>query len=452
MLKKVLIANRGEIAVRIIRACKELNIKTVAVYSTEDKDSLHVKLADEAICIGSARSKDSYLNETNILSSAINLKCDGIHPGYGFLSENYKFAKKVEENGMKFIGPSADIIEMMGDKIKAKELMKKNNVPIVPGSDGEVEDIDSAREIVNNIGLPILIKASGGGGGRGMRRVYKIEDLDKEFFEAKKEAIAAFNNGEMYIEKLIENPKHVEVQILADDYGNVISLGERDCSIQRKNQKLLEESPCNTLSDEIRDQMYKSAIIAARSCNYTNAGTVEFVLDNDKFYFIEMNTRIQVEHPVTEMVTGIDLVKEQLKIASEIPLSIKQSDININTHSIECRINSENPLKGFLPAAGKVDFLNLPGGRNVRFDTYLYNGCKISPYYDSMIGKLIVSDESRNGAIIKLKEALKELKILGINTNIELQNSIISNNDFINGDYDTSFIEKNLDKLLAVEI
>ena len=450
MIEKLLIANRGEIAVRIIRACEELNIKTVAVYSTEDRDSLHVKLADESICIGTARSKDSYLNVNNILSAAINLKCDAIHPGYGFLSENAEFAEAVEKQNLKFIGPSSNIIKMMGDKIEAIDLMKKNNVPTVPGSNGEIHTVEEAIEIAEKIGFPILVKASGGGGGRGMRRVYSMENVEKKFIEAKREAKAAFDNDAMYIEKLIVNPKHVEVQILADDFGNIISLGERDCSIQRKNQKLLEESPCFILDDDIRKKMHESAIKAAKACNYSSAGTVEFVLDKDKYYFIEMNTRIQVEHPVTEMVTGIDLIKEQLKIAQGKELNIKQEDIKLNRHSIECRINSEDVLNSFMPVAGKIDFINIPGGNNVRFDTYLYNGCKISPFYDSMVGKLIVSDTTRSGAIKKLKIALKELKISGINTNIVLQDQILSDEEFIKGNYNTSFIEKNLDKLLNI--
>lgn len=447
MLKKVLIANRGEIAVRIIRACKELNIKTVAIYSTEDKNALHVKLADEAICVGFSKSNESYLNINNILTAAINLNCDGIHPGYGFLSENYKFAEEVEKLNIKFIGPSSKVIKTMGDKIKAKEIMQKNNVPTVPGSIGVIKDAKEAMSIAKDIGLPVLIKAAGGGGGRGMRRVYDIKNVENEFREARKEAISVFNNGDMYIEKLIENPKHVEIQILADSYGNVISLGERDCSIQRKNQKMIEESPCPSINENLREEMSKNAILAAKACNYENAGTIEFVLDKDKFYFIEMNTRLQVEHPVTEMVSGVDIVKEQLKIASKMPLCIKEN-VKIRNHSIECRINAENPFKNFMPEAGKVEFLNVPGGKNVRFDTYLYSGCKISPYYDSMVGKLIVCDKTRAGAIKKLRTAIEELVVDGVMTNSILQYSILFNDEFIRGDYNTSFIEKNLDTLL----
>ena len=448
MLKKILIANRGEIAIRIIRACKELGIATVAIYSTEDRDSLHVKLADEALCIGYEKSSLSYLNMDNILSAALNLKCDAIHPGYGFLSENADFARKVESLNIKFIGPSSNIIRMMGDKIEAISLMKKNNIRTVPGSAGEIKSYDELKKVVDEIGFPVLIKASGGGGGRGMRKVYEMENLKKEFENAKKEASAAFNNDTMYVEKLILNPKHIEVQILADDYGNVISLGERDCSIQRKNQKMIEETPCCILDKNMRRLISEEAVKTAKACKYKGAGTVEFVYSDNEFYFIEMNTRIQVEHPVTEMATGIDLVKEQIKIASGMELKIKQKDVKIGKHSIECRINAENPLKNFAPQAGKVNFLNIPGGLNVRFDTYLYNGCKISPYYDSMVGKLIVTGDTREEAIIKMRTAIEELVIEGVDTNIFLQYAILFNDDFIEGEYNTSFIEKNLENLL----
>lgn len=450
MLKKILIANRGEIAIRIIRACKELGVKTVAVYSTEDKDSLHVKLADEAICIGHPRSSDSYLNMDNILAAAVNLNCDGIHPGYGFLSESSEFAKKVEDAGIKFIGPDSHIINMMGDKIEAISLMKKNNIRTVPGSAGEIKSYDELKKVVDEIGLPVLIKASGGGGGRGMRRVYEMENLKKEFEDAKKEAAAAFNNDTMYVEKLIVNPKHIEVQILADNFGNIISLGERDCSIQRKNQKMIEETPCLVLNHRLRKLISEEAVKAAKACGYKGAGTVEFVYSQGEFYFIEMNTRIQVEHPITEMVTGIDLIKEQIKIASGMELDIRQEDINIERHSIELRINAENPLSNFSPEAGKINFINNPGGLDVRFDTYLYNGCSISPYYDSMIGKLIVVGKTRFDAIKKLRAAIEELIIDGVNTNIFLQYAILFNEDFVEGNYDTSFIEKNLDHLLSL--
>ena len=450
MFRKILIANRGEIAVRIIRACKELGIKTVAVYSTEDKESLHVKLADASICIGGARSKDSYLNINNIITAAINLKCDGIHPGYGFLSENADFARIVEENKMKFIGPSADIIEKMGDKISAISLMKKNGVETVPGSKGEIKSFDELKKIVDEISYPVLIKASGGGGGRGMRRVYRDEDLKSEFEQAKKEALSAFNNDSMYVEKLIVNPKHIEVQILADNFGNVVSVGERDCSIQRKNQKMIEESPCSSINNNLREKLYQSAIKAAKACNYNSAGTVEYVVDGDSFYFIEMNTRIQVEHPVTEMVSGVDLIKEQIRIAAGSKLSLKQSDIKIKNHSIECRINAENPLNNFSPEAGNINFINYPGGYNIRFDTFIYNGAKVSPYYDSMIGKLIVVGETRAIAIKKMRAAIEELIIDGVNTNALLQYAILFNKEFVIGDYNTSFIEKNLENLLNV--
>ncbi len=450
MFRKILIANRGEIAVRIIRACKELGIKTVAVYSTEDKESLHVKLADTSICIGGARSKDSYLNINNIITAATNLKCDGIHPGYGFLSENADFARIVQQNNMKFIGPSADIIEKMGDKISAIALMKENGVETVPGSKGEIKSFDELKKVVDKISYPVLIKASGGGGGRGMRRVYRDEDLKKEFEQAKKEALSAFNNDSMYVEKLIVNPKHIEVQILADNFGNIVSVGERDCSIQRKNQKMIEESPCSSINNNLREKLYNSAIKAARACNYNSAGTVEFVVEGDKFYFIEMNTRIQVEHPVTEMVSGVDLIKEQIRIAAGNKLSLNQSDIKIKNHSIECRINAENPLNNFSPEAGDINFINYPGGYNIRFDTFIYNGAKVSPYYDSMIGKLIVVGETRAIAIKKMRAAIEELIIDGVNTNALLQYAILFNKEFVIGDYNTSFIEKNLDNLLNV--
>ncbi|SHH56933.1 acetyl-CoA carboxylase, biotin carboxylase subunit [Anaerosphaera aminiphila DSM 21120] len=449
MIKKLLIANRGEIALRIIRSAEELQIKTVAVYSTEDAEQLHVKFADESVCIGPAKSSESYLNINNIISAALATKCDAVAPGYGFLSENAKFVRALEEAGLKFVGPSSEVIDMMGDKIAARDLMKKNGVPVVPGSDGEVVDVEEAFIIAEKIGYPVLIKASGGGGGKGMRRVYKSEDLKIEFESAKSEAIAAFNNGSMYIEKLIVSPKHVEVQILADKYSNIIALGERDCSIQRKNQKMIEETPCIRLTEEKRKELYSAAIKAAKACNYENAGTVEFVLDRENnFYFIEMNTRIQVEHPVTEMVTGVDLVKEQLKITSGLKLKIKQEDININSYAIECRLNAEKPLENFLPESGNVNFFYAPGGVNTRVDSYLYSGAKVSPYYDSMLGKIIVKDSTRIGAIRKMRRALEELIIEGIKTNQYLLYAILFDMDFIRGNYSTSFIEDKLEELL----
>ena len=375
MFRRILIANRGEIAVRIIRTCIEMNIDTVAVYSTADKDSLHVKLATKAVCIGPAKASQSYLNMNSILTAALDNHCDAIHPGFGFLSENSDFARLCEENNIKFIGPKADVIDAMGNKAMAKTMMRKGNVPVVPGSDGTLKDYDETKEIADRIGYPVLLKASAGGGGRGMRRAYSEEELKKAYDEAKAEARACFGNDEMYIEKLIVNPRHIEFQILADEMGNVVHLGERDCSIQRKNQKLIEESPCMLLSDELRDKMGTAAVNAAKASGYTNAGTVEFVLDGDNnFYFIEMNTRIQVEHGVTEMVTGIDLIKEQIRIAFHESLGFEQEDIKLKGHAMECRINAEDPAKGFMPNSGKITFLNLPGGPGVRVDTMLYNG------------------------------------------------------------------------------
>lgn len=449
MFKRILIANRGEIAIRIIRACKELGAETVAVYSVADKEQLHVKLADYSICIGKAKSSDSYLNMNNIISAAIATNCEAIHPGYGFLSENAEFAKKVEKYNIKFIGPNYKIIDLMGDKAKAREIMIKNNIPTVPGSDGVVKNIDEAINICKKIGFPILIKASGGGGGRGMRKVFSIDDLEQEFINAKTEAINCFGNGDMYIEKLILNPKHIEFQIIADSFGNTIHLGERDCSIQRRNQKMIEESPSSCLDNKTRKEMGSIAVKAALVCNYENAGTIEFVVDENKnFYFIEMNTRIQVEHPVTEMVTGLDIVKEQIKISSGLHLSKTQKDIFIKGHSIECRINAENPTENFRPSAGKVDFFYSPGGMDTRFDSLLYSGCSISPYYDSMIGKIIVKGNNRLEAIKKMRRAIEETYIEGIETNLGFQYAILHDKDFIKGKFNTGYLEKNINKLI----
>lgn len=451
MINKVLIANRGEIAVRIIRSCHEMGMEVVTVYSTEDKDQLHVKLSDEAVCIGGPQSASSYLNMTNIINAAYATNCDAIHPGYGFLSENEEFANLVESCGLKFIGPSGGIISRMGDKIEARKLMEENGVPTVPGSPGVVEEIKTAEEICEKIGYPVLIKAAGGGGGRGMRRVYKKEDLKKEFENARNEAVSAFNNGDMYIEKLIINPKHIEIQILADSHGNVIHLGERDCSVQRKNQKMIEESPSAFVTEEMRQKMGEVAIKAAKACNYENAGTIEFVVDKDRnFYFIEMNTRVQVEHPVTEMVTGVDIIKEQLRIAGGLKLRYKQEDIKMNGFAMECRVNAENPLMNFMPSTGTVGFFNPPGGFRTRFDSYLYNGCKISPYYDSMVGKIIVQGDTRLETIKKMRRAIEETIIDGIKTNLALQYTILHDFDFIRGDYDTGFMEEKLDEMLKM--
>ena len=445
MLKKILIANRGEIAVRIIRACKELNIKTVAIYSEADKDALHTKLADEAVCVGPAPSAKSYLNIQNILEAACTTNCDGIHPGFGFLSENAGFAKMCEESNLKFIGPSYKVIDMMGNKSNSKELMKNAKVPVVPGSDGCVQTCKEALKYAEKIGYPVLLKASAGGGGKGIRKVEKPEEMEDAFNLVKQEAKAAFKDDEIYIEKFIVNPRHVEIQILADEYGNVVHLGERDCSIQRRNQKVLEESPSIILNDELREKMGKAAIRAVKASGYSNAGTIEFLVDKDRnFYFMEMNTRIQVEHPITEMRTGLDIVKRQIKIAAGEELDIKQKDVTFKGHSIECRINAENPAKKFMPCPGKITGLNLPGGHGVRVDTAIYEGYTIPPTYDSMIAKIIVLGTTRNEAIAKMKRALEELVIEGVETNRDFLFDIITDADFIRGEFDTSFINKKI--------
>ena len=438
MLNKVLIANRGEIAVRIIRACREMNIKTVAIYSDIDKDSLHTKLADEAICVGSAAPSKSYLNVKNILEAANVTGADGIHPGFGFLSENAKFAKMCTESNIKFIGPSAEVINLMGNKTNAKQLMKDAGVPTVPGSDGKLNSLEEAKKIAKKVGYPVMLKASSGGGGKGIRLCNNEEELINYYDIVKQEAKVSFNDDELYLEKCIVNPRHVEIQILADEYGNCIHLGERDCSLQRNNQKVLEESPSTVLDDNLRKKMGEAAIKAVKAAKYANAGTIEFLVDKDKnFYFMEMNTRIQVEHPVTEWVTGVDIVKEQLKIASGEKLSFKQEDITFSGHSIECRINAENPYKNFRPSPGEIKELNLPGGNGVRIDTAVYTGYKIPPVYDSMIAKLIVHGKDREEAISKMKRALDECVIDGIDTNIDFLYKILENNNFRSGNFDT---------------
>lgn len=450
MLKKILIANRGEIAVRIIRSCQELGIETVAIYSTADQESLHVQLADEAICVGDYKSSDSYLNMKNILMAATMTGCDSVHPGFGFLSENSTFARLVEECGMTFIGPSGDVIDLMGNKSAARKLMIQAGVPVVPGSKGSISTIEEAKACVKEIGYPVLIKASAGGGGRGMRKAFNDEELENAFNTAKSEAKACFGDDEMYIEKLILSPKHIEIQILADHFGNVIHLGERDCSMQRRNQKMIEEAPCKNLSEELREKMGNDAIKAAKIANYTNAGTIEFVMDKDKnYYFIEMNTRIQVEHPVTEMITGIDLIKEQIRIASRQPLAYKQEDIKINGVAIECRINAEKFKEAFRPSPGKVDSLHLPGGLGVRIDTALYQNYFVNSHYDSMVAKVIVHAPTRLEAIRKMRRALSELVIHGIDTTQELQYLIMHHPDYVKGNFNTSFIEQNLDRLVG---
>lgn len=450
MFRRILIANRGEIAVRIIRACIEMNIETVAVYSTADKECLHVKLATQAVCIGPAKAADSYLNMKSILTAAVETNCDAIHPGFGFLSENSEFARLCEECNIKFIGPKADVIDAMGNKAMAKTMMRNGNVPVVPGSIGALKDYAEAEKIADEVGYPVLLKASAGGGGRGMRRAESKEQLESAYEEAKAEARACFGNDEMYLEKLIINPRHIEFQILADEFGNVVHLGERDCSIQRKNQKLIEESPCMLLSEELRTKMGDAAVNAAKASGYTNAGTVEFVLDEkENFYFIEMNTRIQVEHGVTEMVTGIDLVKEQIRIAFHQPLTFTQDDVHLNGHAMECRINAEDPAKGFMPNSGKISFLNLPGGPGVRVDTLLYNGYETSPFYDSMMAKIIVHAPTRLEMIRRMRRALMELSTEGITTTSDFDYLILFHPDFIKGKFNVGFIEEHMEEILT---
>jgi len=444
-LNKILIANRGEIAVRIIRACKEMNIKTVAVYSEVDKDALHTRLADEAICIGPANPKESYLNIKNIIEAARITKADSIHPGFGFLSENAQFAKICEESNIKFIGPKSEVIDLLGNKSNSKELMKKEDIPVIPGSDGSIKDLSQAEKVCEKIGYPILLKASSGGGGKGIRLVNSQEELKTNYNIVKTEAKNSFNDDEIYIEKYIKEPRHVEIQILADEHGNVVHLGERDCTIQRNHQKIIEETPSTIIDDKLRSKMGNAAIKAAKAAGYTSCGTVEFLVDKDKnFYFMEMNTRIQVEHPITEMRTGIDLVKEQIRIAAGEELKFKQKEIEFKGHSMECRINAENPSKNFMPSPGKINEMNLPGGNGIRVDTAIYSGYTIPANYDSMIAKIIVFGTNRNEAISKMKRALEELVIDGVETNRDFLFDIIRNPDFIRGNFDTSFIEKNI--------
>ena len=443
MFRKILIANRGEIAVRIIRAARELGIETVAVYSTADKEALHTLLADEAVCIGPAKSTESYLNMNAVLSAAVLTGSEAIHPGFGFLSENSKFATMCEEVGIKFIGPSGSVMDMMGDKINARAQMIKAGVPVIPGSDGEVHSAEEALKVADRIGYPVMLKASAGGGGKGIRKVERAEDLIPAFESASTEAKAAFGNGAMYLERVIYPARHIEVQILADQFGHVVHLGERDCSLQRNNQKVLEESPSVAIGKTIRDQIGSAAVRAAESVGYENAGTIEFLYDEGKgeFYFMEMNTRVQVEHPVTEFVTGIDIVKEQIKIAAGQELSVRQEDIQISGHAIECRINAENPAFNFAPSPGKITNLYLPsGGVGLRVDSAVYPGYTIPPYYDSMIAKIIVHGENRFDALMKMQRALYELEIDGVMTNSDFQLDLISDSNVIAGDYDTAFL------------
>ena len=443
MLKKILIANRGEIAVRIIRACRELGIRTVAVYSEIDKNSLHKELADEAVCIGPAPSNKSYLNVKAIIEAACLTGCDGIHPGYGFLSENSSFAKMCDEIGIKFIGPTYKMIELMGNKSKAKETMKKAGVPVVPGSDGLVDNVLEAIKVALRIGYPVILKASSGGGGKGIRIAYNEKELVKFYDLVRQEAKISFNDDSIYIEKFIENPRHIEVQVIADEHGNVIHLGERDCTVQRNNQKMLEETPSGVITDKLRQKMGKITVSALKEIGYSNVGTIEYLLDKNKdFYFMEMNTRVQVEHPITETITGVDIIKEQLRIASGEKLQYKQDDIKFTGHSLEARINAENPYKNFMPCPGEIKELHIPGGNGVRIDTAIYPGYKIPPTYDSMIAKIIVHGKDRNESIAKMKSALGEFVIDGISTNIDFLYKILEDEDFISNNYDTSFIKK----------
>ena len=443
MIKKILIANRGEIAVRIIRACREMGIRTVAIYSETDKDSLHTKLADEAICIGPAPSAKSYLNVKAILEAACLTGADSIHPGYGFLSENPSFARICEEMGIKFIGPSYKLIELLGNKSKAKETMKKAGVPVVQGSEGLIKSKSEALEIAAKIKYPVMLKASAGGGGKGIRIAYSEEELKKEYDIVKQEAKVSFNDDSLYLEKFIENPRHVEIQILADEHGNCVHLGERDCSIQRRNQKMIEETPSGILDEKTRKMMGETAVKAVKEIGYTNAGTIEFLVDKNKdFYFMEMNTRVQVEHPITEMVTGIDIVKEQIRIANGEKLKFDQDDIKFFGHSMEVRINAEDPDKNFMPCPGLITGLHLPGGNGVRVDTAIYSGYMVPPTYDSMLAKIIVHGKDRKESIAKMKSALAELVVDGIKTNVDFVLKILDDKDFHDDNYDTSYLNK----------
>lgn len=441
MFNKILIANRGEIAVRVIRACRELGIRTVAVFSEADRGALHAQIADEAICIGPAATKDSYLNVKAILAACELTGAEAIHPGFGFLSENSGFARNCEKCGVTFIGPTGDSMDMMGDKATAKLTMQKAGVPVVPGSKGVVKTLDEAYKIADEIGYPVMIKASAGGGGRGIRMVSSSAELEGHMTAAQQEALNFFANDEIYIEKFIINPRHVEIQILADNYGNVVHLGERDCSMQRRNQKVLEESPCPVMTPALRAKMGEAAVKAAKACGYRNAGTIEFLLaDDGSFYFMEMNTRIQVEHPITELVTGIDLVRQQILIADGAKLSITQEDISLSGHAIECRINAENPEQNFRPSPGKINALHMPGGPGVRIDSAVYQGYEITPFYDSMIAKLIVYAPTRDEAIRKMKWALAEFLVEGVDTNIDFQLSLLRDEKFLSADYDIGYL------------
>lgn len=445
MIKKVLIANRGEIAVRIIRACREMGIETVAVYSEADRDALHTQLADEAVCIGPAPSSESYLSMENIISATIVTGADAIHPGFGFLSENSRFAELCEQCNITFIGPPSTVIASLGNKQAAKNTMANAGVPIIPGGKNPIYTVEEGMKEAETIGYPVIIKAALGGGGKGMRVADTPADFEESFRTAQKETQMAFGDSTMYVEHFVRHPRHIEFQIMADKFGNVIHLGERDCSIQRNHQKMIEESPSAAVSPELREKMGHAAVTAAKAAGYVNAGTIEFLLEPDgKFWFMEMNTRIQVEHPVTEWVTGIDLVKEQLKIASGMPLEIAQEDVRIQGHAIECRINAENPQKNFRPSPGTIQGAHFPGGNGIRVDTCVYNGCKIPPYYDSMLAKLIVHAGNRKEAIAKMQSALGEVIIDGIDTNIDYQYEILKDEDYQSGNFDTGFLASHI--------
>ena len=445
MIRKVLVANRGEIAVRIIRVCREMGIETVAVYSVADKEALHTQLADEAVCIGETKSSESYLNMESIISAAITTGADAIHPGFGFLSENPTFAKLCETCNITYVGPDSKVISALGNKSVARNTMVAAGVPVIPGSKEPVYSVEEGEKIAGKIGYPVIVKAALGGGGKGMRVAQTPDEFQASFQTAQKEAQMAFGDGTMYLEHFVEHPRHIEFQILADKYGNVVHLGERDCSIQRNHQKMIEESPSAAVSPELREKMGHAAVTAAKAAGYVNAGTIEFLLEPDgKFWFMEMNTRIQVEHPVTEWVTGIDLVKEQLKIASGMPLEIAQEDVRIQGHAIECRINAENPQKNFRPSPGTIQGAHFPGGNGIRVDPCVYNGCKIPPYYDSMLAKLIVHAGNRKDAIAKMQSALGEVIIDGIDTNIDYQYEILKDEDYQSGNFDTGFLASHI--------
>ena len=447
MFRKILIANRGEIAVRIIRACRELGIRCVTVYSTADRTSLHAQIADESICIGPPATKDSYLNMNAIIQAALNAGADAIHPGFGFLSENAEFARLCEKNGITFIGPSYKSIEMLGDKAAAKETMAAAGVPVIPGSKGAVKSLAEAKKIAEKCGYPVLVKASAGGGGRGIRRVDSPKDLEAQMTAAQQEAKNFFGDDTVYIEKFIINPHHVEIQMIADKQGNYIYLGERDCSMQRRNQKVLEECPSPIVDSELRKQMGEAAVTAAKQCGYYNAGTIEFLVDENRdFYFMEMNTRIQVEHPITEEVTGFDIVKAQIEIAAGLPLRVTQKDIKLRGHAIECRINAENPNMNFRPSPGTINALYVPGGPGIRIDGAVYQGYTITPYYDSMISKLIAHGSDRDDAIRKMRWALAEFIVDGVDTNIDFQLQIIKQPEFLSGNYDIGFLNRFVEK------